>query len=76
VGPRSHLLKLSLRELEGQLDPRHFLRIHRSTLVNLARVKELQPLFHGEYWVLLHDGHRLKLSRSYREGLERVLTGL
>jgi two-component system, LytTR family, response regulator len=76
VGPRSHLLRLSLRELEAQLDPRRFLRIHRSTLVNLARVKELQPLFHGEYWVLLHNGHRLKLSRSYREGLERVLTGL
>lgn len=76
VGPHSHLLRLSLRELEAQLDPRRFLRIHRSTLVNLARVKELQPLFHGEYWVLLHDGRRLKLSRSYREGLERVLAGL
>ncbi len=76
VGARAHLLRQSLRELEAQLDPRRFLRIHRSTLVNLERVKELQPLFHGEYWVLLRDGRRLKLSRSYRDRLEQVLSGL
>ncbi|MCY1023872.1 LytR/AlgR family response regulator transcription factor [Pyxidicoccus sp. MSG2] len=74
VGGRAHLLRQSLRELEAQLDPRRFLRIHRSTLVNLERVKELQPLFHGEFWVLLHDGRRLKLSRSYRDRLDQVLS--
>ncbi|WP_254614718.1 MULTISPECIES: LytTR family DNA-binding domain-containing protein [unclassified Myxococcus] len=75
VGSRSHLLRQSLRELEAQLDPRRFLRIHRSTLVNLERVRELQPLFHGEYWVQLHDGRRLKLSRSFRDRLDQVLSG-
>ncbi len=73
TGSRSHLLRQSLRELEEQLDPRRFLRIHRSTLVNVARVKELQPLFHGEYWVMLHDGQRLKLSRNYRDRLDALI---
>jgi two-component system, LytTR family, response regulator len=72
---RSHLLRQTLREVEAQLDPRRFLRIHRSTLVNVERVKELQPLFHGEYWVVLHDGSRLKLSRSYRDRLDALLAG-
>ncbi|MBF5044573.1 response regulator transcription factor [Aggregicoccus sp. 17bor-14] len=75
AGGRSYLLRQSLRALEGQLDPRRFLRIHRSTLVNVARVRELQPLFHGEYWVVLQDGSHLKLSRSYRERLDALLAG-
>jgi two-component system LytT family response regulator len=73
AGGRSHLLRQSLRELEGELDPRRFVRIHRSTIVNVERVKELQPLFHGEYRVLLHDGTALKLSRSYRDRLDTLL---
>jgi two-component system LytT family response regulator len=51
------------------LDPSHFARIHRSTIVNLDRIRELQPWFHGEYIVVLKNGSKLKLSRSYREQL-------
>lgn len=69
----THLLRSTMAELERQLDPAEFVRIHRSTLVRLARVKELQPYFHGEYVVILHDGTRLKLSRSYRERLQAAL---
>ncbi|MBF5042186.1 response regulator transcription factor [Aggregicoccus sp. 17bor-14] len=75
AGGKSHLLRQSLRELETQLDPQRFLRIHRSTLVNVARVKSLEPLFHGEYWVVLQDGHKLKLSRSFRDRLDALLSG-
>ena len=75
AGGRSHLLRQSLRELEEQLDPQRFLRIHRSTLVNVARVKSLEPLFHSEYLVVLANGQRLKLSRSYRERLDALLAG-
>ncbi len=75
VGARSHLIRQPLRELEAELDPRRFVRIHRSMLVNLARVKELEPLFHGEYSVLLTGGQRLKLSRSYRDRLDLLLSG-
>lgn len=73
TGGQSHLVRYSLRELEAQLDPRQFLRIHRSTIVNVERVKELQPLFHGEFRVVLHDGTCLKLSRSFRERLDALL---
>ncbi len=75
VGAHSHLLRQPLRELETQLDPQRFLRIHRSTLVNVARVKSLEPLFHGEYLVVLQDGRKLKLSRSYRDRLDALLSG-
>ena len=50
-----------------------FLRIHRSTIVNLDRVKELQPWFSGEYTVILRDGAQLRLSRGYRDKLEEWL---
>ena len=59
--------------IEGILDPGRFLRIHRSTIVNLDRVQELQPLFHGEYAVLLRDGTQLTMSRGYREKLQERL---
>ncbi|MFP2906093.1 LytR/AlgR family response regulator transcription factor [Pyxidicoccus sp. 3LFB2] len=73
AGRQTHLVRMPLRELEGQLDPRRFVRIHRSTMVNVQRVKELRPLHHGEYQVLLQDGTCLKLSRSYRERLDTLL---
>ncbi|RKH64051.1 DNA-binding response regulator [Corallococcus aberystwythensis] len=73
VGGRSHLLRQPLRELESRLDPERFVRIHRSTLVNLQRVQELRPLLHGEYQVILHDRTMLKLSRGYRERLGPLL---
>jgi two-component system LytT family response regulator len=73
VSKDSHLLRETMNGIEGKLDGRHFLRIHRSTIVNLERIKELQPWFHGDYVVLLRDGTRLTLSRGYRDKLQQVL---
>src|SRR5205823_2341557 len=73
VGKSWHLLRETMKNLEGQLDPARFVRIHRSTIVNLEKIKELQPFFRGEYVVVLHGGTTLKLSRGYRENLERRL---
>ena len=73
VGKAWHLLRETMKNLDGQLDPSRFVRIHRSTIVNLEKVKELQPFFRGEYVVVLHNGATLKLSRGYRENLEARL---
>ena len=73
VSKESHLLRETISTLESQLDPKVFLRIHRSTIVNLNRIKELQSWFHGEFHVILKDGTQLLLSRTYREKLEKVL---
>ncbi|MDQ1591766.1 MAG: two-component system, LytTR family, response regulator [Pyrinomonadaceae bacterium] len=70
---KSHLLRESISSLETQLDPKEFIRIHRSTIVNLRRIRELQPWSHGEYHVILHDGTELTLSRNYRDNLQNVL---
>jgi two-component system, LytTR family, response regulator len=69
AGHKSHLMRETLQSLEGRLNPEKFLRIHRSTLVNLDRIRELQPVFHGDYLVKLNDGTELILSRNYREKL-------
>lgn len=73
VGRQSYLLRETLNGLEAQLDPARFLRIHRSTIVNLERIRELQPQSHGEYAVILQDGTQLRLSRSYRDKLHTLL---
>jgi two-component system, LytTR family, response regulator len=67
------LHRISLSELEAKLDVRQFLRIHRSTIVNLQKVRELRPHSHGDFLVVLHDGTELKLSRSYRQKVEASL---
>ncbi len=64
---RKFLLREKIGDLESQLATDKFLRIHRSTIVNVERIKEMQPLFYGEYAVILQDGTRLTLSRSFRE---------
>jgi len=69
AGRESHLIRETLQSLESRLDPEKFLRIHRSTLVNFDRIRELQPIFHGDYLVKMNDGTELTLSRSYREKL-------
>jgi len=67
----SRLISKTLTELESKvLDPARFARIHRSTIVNLSRVVALEPLFHGEYSVILRDGTRLVCSRRYRHRLQ------
>jgi two-component system LytT family response regulator len=69
AGRERHLLRETMNRLASKLDPDKFLRIHRSTLVNIERIKELQPLFSGDYVVILRDGKQLTLSRSYRDKL-------
>jgi two-component system LytT family response regulator len=69
AGREAHLIRETLQSLEKRLDPAKFLRIHRSSLVNLDRIRELQPIFHGDYAVKLADGTELTLSRNYREKL-------
>ncbi len=71
AGKESHLLRETMTALEARL-PKQFLRISRSTMVNTERIKELQPLFHGEYAVILRDGTKLTLSRSHRDKLQQL----
>jgi two-component system LytT family response regulator len=75
VGRESHLLREAIGSLEAQLDPEKFLRIHRSTIVNIDRIRELQPWFHNEYRVILRDGTELMLSRGCRKKLGDMLGG-
>jgi two-component system, LytTR family, response regulator len=63
---RNHLARQTIQSLENQLDPKHFVRIHRSTIVRKAAVRGLHPLFHGDYIVRLTNGTELTLSRSFR----------
>ena len=72
-GAKSHLLRETISSLESQLDPKKFRRIHRSSLVQINKIKELQPWFHGEYRIVLHCGAELMLSRNYRENLQEAL---
>lgn len=73
VSGKAHLLRISMSDIEAKLDPKRFLRIHRSTIINFDRVKELRQNPSGDYAVVLKDGTQLKLSRSRRERLERFL---
>ena len=73
VARKTHLLREKMNDLEGRLDPAKFVRIHRSIIVNLDRIKELHPHFNGDYVVVLEDGRQLKLSRTRREHLEARL---
>lgn len=66
TGSGHHLLRITMAELEKRLDPRRFARIHRSTMVNIDRIKEITPAWHGDFEVLLYDGQRLRLSRNFR----------
>lgn len=70
VQGKVHVLRESLQALELRLDPARFFRLHRSGIVNLDRVTELQPFFKGEHIVILRDGSKLKLSRGRRKELE------
>jgi two-component system LytT family response regulator len=72
---KTHILRGTMKELEDMLDPRLFQRVHRSTIVNLRRVKSLRAHMNGEYFLLLEGGHELKLSRTYRDKVEYFLKG-
>jgi two-component system LytT family response regulator len=73
VGADTHLFRETMNAIEAKLDPDTFYRIHRSHIVNIERVRELQPWFNGEYVVFLKSGTRLTLSRGYREKLQERL---
>jgi two-component system LytT family response regulator len=73
VGNTSHLLRETMNAIEGRLDPEKFFRIHRSRIVNIERIQEMQPWLNGEYAVVLRTGTRLTLSRGYREKLQERL---
>ena len=73
VGAETHLLHETLNALETRLDPARFLRIHRSRIVSVDRVRELRSMPHGEYEIVLHDGTRLSSGRSYRDRLSRLV---
>ncbi len=69
-GSASHLLRDTMDEIERQLDPQHFFRVHRSAIVNLARVREIHPLFRGDCELKLADGVAVRLSRNRRSEFE------
>ncbi|HLM59736.1 MAG TPA: LytTR family DNA-binding domain-containing protein [Pyrinomonadaceae bacterium] len=70
---KSHLVRQTLGALEAQLDPQKFVRIHRSAIVNIERIKELQPMFAGDHTVVLENDTKLTLSRSYKNKLFEIL---
>lgn len=72
AGGDAHLLRETMSTLEKRLDPAEFLRIHRSTIINVRRIKDLRPLFHGEYEIRLKDGTRLSSGRGYRDSLQEL----
>ena len=76
TGGRSYLLRQTMAEIERQLDPAKFVRVHRSAIVNLERVREMHPLFRGDSVLVLADGTQLRLSRARREEFERRLAGI
>jgi two-component system LytT family response regulator len=73
VGTASHLLRETMNSIEARLDPEKFFRIHRSRIVNMERIQEMQPWLNGEYAVVLRNGTRVTLSRGYREKLQERL---
>lgn len=73
VGRSAYLVRATLAAIDERLDPAMFARIHRSTIVNLDRIREMQPWFSGDSVLLLHDGAKLRVTRTYRDALERRL---
>ena len=73
VAGRAHLMRGTMAALEERLDPSRFIRIHRSTIVNIDRLRKLSPSFEGEYAVVLHDGTKLRLSRGYHDRITSLL---
>jgi len=73
VGAATHILRETITSLEGRLGQHQFLRVHRSTLVNVDRIKTLRPSLYGDYSILLRDGTKLTLSRGFRENVLKRL---
>lgn len=73
AGGRTYVLRETMKTLESILDPQVFQRVHRSTIVNVQRVRRLRPHTNGEYFLTLQDGQEIKLSRSYRDRVDQLL---
>ncbi len=73
VGGDTHVLRQSMKNMEARLDDGQFVRIHRSAIVNVERIRELQPWLHGEYVVVLADGTRLSASRVFSDRLDALI---
>ena len=73
VAGRKHLVRETMKSIESKLDPRKFVRVHRSAIINIDRLRKLQPYFHGEYVVTLQDGTTLTSSRGYSDRLRALL---
>jgi two-component system LytT family response regulator len=74
VGGQAHLLRETMNDLEGRLDPEKFFRVHRSAIINLERVREIHPLFRGDCDLVLEGGRKVRLSRTRRAEFERLFT--
>ena len=74
VGGDAYRLRGSMKNMERRLDPKTFVRIHRSAIVNVDRIRELEPWFHGEYIVILRDGTRLRASRRFSHRLRALIS--
>lgn len=74
VGSRAHLLRETMAELEARLDPARFVRVHRSAIVNVERVREVQPLFRGDCELTLATGARVRLARTRRAAFEQLFS--
>ena len=73
AGGRKHLIRETMKSVESRLDPKKFVRVHRSAIINVDRLRKLQPYFHGEYVVTLQDGTTLTSSRGYSDRLRALL---
>lgn len=73
AGGKTHIIRETMKALTAKLDPSRFQRVHRSVIVNIAKVKELHPHSNGEYFLILDNGQELKLSRSYKDVVARFL---
>src|SRR3954465_14706563 len=73
IGRESHLVRETMQQMEALLDSKRFLRVHRSTIVNLEFIKHLQPMYSGDYKIFLRDGTELASSRGFRDRLRPLL---
>lgn len=73
AGGKSHLVRQTLSAMKSQLDSRVFVQIHRSAIVNTEKIKELQPMFNGEYTVVMESGAKISVSRNFKDDLFQIL---
>lgn len=73
AGNETHILRRTMKELEDELNPNRFQRIHRSAIVNLEQIEKLCSRQNGEYHIVLKNGKELKVSRSYKERIKRLI---